>query len=67
MFEAVCNSTFSVLTSQCLDEVTTGHFGLVTTVEPDTLKFIDILHNHKENSVSQGVKSRHLSEEQKQD
>jgi len=59
----------SVLTSQnqCLDEVTTVHFGLVTTVEPDTLKFIDILHNQMENLVSQGGGFRHLSEEQKQD
>jgi len=63
MFETVCNPTVSVLTSQnqCLDEVTTGHFGLVTKAEPDTLKFIDILHNQKENLVSQGDGSRHLS------
>ena len=68
-FDTVCNSTVSVLTSQnqCRDKVATGHFGLNTTVEPDTLKFIDILQNQKENSVAQGAGSRHLSEEQKRD
>ena len=69
MFENVYNSTVSVLTSQnqCRDQVATGYFGLNTTVEPDTLKFIDILRDQKENSVSHGGGSRHLSEEQKQD
>jgi len=67
MFDTVCNSTVSVLTSrnQYRDQVATGHFGLNTTVEPDTLKFVDILHNQKENLVARGAGSRHLSEEQK--
>ena len=69
MFDTVCNSAVSVLTSQnqCHDQVTTGHSGLVTTVEPDTLKFIDVLHNQYKNSVAQGAGSRQLTEEQKQD
>jgi len=41
--------------------------GLTTTVEPDTLKFIDILSDQNKNPVVHGAESRRLSQEQKQD